>query len=103
MNLKAHYPRFRVWAGVQSDIDRIVAIWRECLARYGGPFLFGALRCLADAMYAPVCTRFLTYDVTLDSDCMAYCRAIMELPAMQEWLEGAKTEPDELEELDVEF
>jgi glutathione S-transferase len=43
MNLKAHYPRFRVWAGVQSDIDRIVAIWRDCLAKYGGPFLFGAL------------------------------------------------------------
>jgi glutathione S-transferase len=103
MNLKAHYPRFRVWAGVQSDIERIVAIWRECLARYGGPFLFGVRPCLADAMYAPVCTRFLTYDVALDSECVAYCGAITELPAMQEWLEGAKTEPDELEELDVEF
>jgi glutathione S-transferase len=103
MNLKAHYPRFRIWAGVQSDIDRVVTIWRECLASSGGPFLFGERPGMADAMYAPVCTRFLTYDVTLDSECAAYCQAIMGLPAMQEWIEGAKTEPDELEELDVEF
>jgi glutathione S-transferase len=103
MNLKAHYPRFRLWAGVQSDIDRIVSIWRECLATSGGPYLFGEKPCMADAMYAPVCTRFITYDVTLDSDCAAYCRAIMALPAMTEWREGANTEPDELEELDVEF
>jgi glutathione S-transferase len=103
MNLKAHYPRFRLWAGVQSDIDRIVSIWRECLATSGGPYLFGEKPCMADAMYAPVCTRFITYDVTLDSDCAAYCRAIMALPAMEEWREGANTEPDELEELDVEF
>jgi glutathione S-transferase len=103
MNLKAHYPRFRIWAGVQSDIDRVVTIWRECLATSGGPYLFGERPGMADAMYAPVCTRFLTYDVTLDSDCAAYCRAIMELPAMRDWIEGAKTEPDELEELDVEF
>jgi glutathione S-transferase len=103
MNLKAHYPHFRIWAGVQSDIDRIVTIWRECLASSKGPYLFGAKPCMADAMYAPVCTRFLTYDVPLDSDCAAYCQAIMALPAMQKWLEGARTEPEELEELDVEF
>jgi glutathione S-transferase len=103
MNLKAHYPRFRIWAGVQTDIDRVVTIWRDCLATSGGPYLFGQRPCMADAMYAPVCTRFLTYDVTLDSDCAAYCRAIMELNAMRDWIEGAKTEPDELEELDVEF
>ncbi len=42
MNLRAHYPGFKVWAGVQADIDRVVAIWRECLAKYGGPYLFGA-------------------------------------------------------------
>jgi len=103
MNLKAHHPRFRVWVGVQSDIDRIVTIWRECLASSKGPYLFGDKPCTADAMYAPVCTRFLTYDVALDSDCAAYCKEIMALPAMREWIEGAKTEPDELEELDVEF
>ncbi len=103
MNLRAHYPAFKVWAGVQADIDRVVAIWRECLAKYGGPFLFGVKPTMADAMYAPVCTRFITYDVKLDSDCAAYCAAIMALPAMKDWIEAAKTEPEEVEELDVEF
>ena len=50
-----------------------------------------------------VVTRFLTYDVKLDRECAAYCKAIMAMPLMQEWVAGAKTEPDELEELDVEF
>jgi len=103
MNLKAHHPGFKVWAGAQADIDRIVSIWRECLAKTQGPFLFGASPCMADAMFAPVVTRFLTYDVKLDSDCAAYAKAIMNLPAMQEWLDGAKAEPDEVVELDVEF
>ncbi len=103
MNLKARHPGFKVWAGAQADIDRILAIWRECLAESGGPFLFGKKPCMADAMFAPVCTRFVTYDVKLDSDCAAYCQAIMDLPEMQEWIAVAKTEPDELEELDVEF
>jgi glutathione S-transferase len=103
MNLRAHYPAFRVWAGVQADIDRVVSIWRECLAKYGGPYLFGATPTMADAMYAPVATRFMTYDVKLDSDCAAYCAAIMALPAMKEWIEDARSEPEEVEELDVEF
>jgi glutathione S-transferase len=64
--------------------------------------LFGKLS-LADAMYAPVCARFLTYDVTLDADCAAYCDTIMNWPAMMDWVAAAKLEPDELEELDVEF
>ncbi len=54
-------------------------------------------------MYAPVCTRFLTYDVKLDPRRGAYCKTIMALPLMQEWIAAAKTEPDEIEELDVEF
>jgi glutathione S-transferase len=58
---------------------------------------------MADAMYAPVCTRFLTYDVKLDPSSAGYCKSIMALPQMKEWIEGAKAEPDELEELDVEF
>ncbi len=103
MNLKAHHPGFKVWAGAVADIERIGTIWRECLAESGGPFLFGAAPCMADAMFAPVVTRFLTYDVTLDSDCAAYCRTVMELPAMQEWIEAAQSEPDEVVELDVEF
>jgi glutathione S-transferase len=103
MNLKAHHPGFKVWAGALADIERISTIWRECLAESGGPFLFSAAPCMADAMFAPVVTRFLTYDVALDSDCAAYCRAVMEMPAMQEWIEAAQAEPDEVVELDVEF
>lgn len=102
MNLKAHYKGFKVWAGAQADIARIVEIWKECLGKYGGPYLFGKLS-VADAMYAPVVSRFLTYDVKLDPGCAAYCKAIMALPAMQEWVAAAKAEPDDLEELDVEF
>jgi glutathione S-transferase len=102
MNLKADYPTFTVWAGAQADIDRITAIWRECFAEYNGPYLFGTLT-MADAMFAPVVTRFLTYHVALDPACAAYCRRIMELPDMIEWVEAAKAEPDDLEELDAEF
>jgi glutathione S-transferase len=103
MNLKAHHPGFKVWAGAQADIDRIISIWRESLASTKGPFLFGTRPGMADAMFAPVVTRFITYDVKLDSDCAAYCKDIMALPQMQEWLEAAKAEPDEVVELDVEF
>jgi glutathione S-transferase len=103
MNIKAHYPRFKVWAGARADIDRIEAIWRQCLNGSGGPYLFGSKPCMADAMFAPVVTRFNTYDVAFEPDCTAYCSTIMTMPAMQEWIAAAKAEPDELEELDVEF
>ena len=103
MNLKAHYPDFKVWAGARADIDRIVTIWRECLAASHGPFLFGKAACMADAMYAPVCSRFLTYNVKLDPACATYCQTVMAMPFMKEWVEAAKNEPDEVEELDVEF
>lgn len=103
MNVKAKFPGFKIWSRAQTDIDRIVAIWRECLSAYGGPFLFGETPCMADAMYAPVVTRFMTYDVSLDRTCAAYCKRIIELPAMQEWTKAAKQEPEEIDELDAEF
>ncbi len=103
MNIKARYPGFKIWAGAQADIDRIVIIWRECLDAYGGPYLFGETPTVADAMFAPVCSRFVTYDVSLDADCEGYCRTIMAMPLMQDWIAAAMTEPDEVEELDVEF
>ena len=102
MNLKAHRPGFKVWSGAQADIDRITTIWRECLTACRGPYLFGPLT-IADAMYAPVVTRFLTYDVKLDADCAGYCDHIMTLPDMIAWREAAMLEPEELEELDMEF
>jgi glutathione S-transferase len=103
MNLKARHPGFKVWAGAQADIDRIATIWRDCLASWKGPFLFGERPCMADAMFAPVCTRFVTYDVTLDRSCADCCNTIMNIPAMKEWIASATAEPNELEELDVEF
>lgn len=102
MNLKAHFPGFKVWARAQSDIERIVTIWRECLSEYGGPFLFGE-RTVADAMYAPVVTRFVTYDVQLDPDIVEYGQRIMALPEMREWIALARQEVEEIDELDVEF
>jgi glutathione S-transferase len=102
MNLKGHFPGFKVWSRAAADIDRVTTIWRDCLGQYGGPFLFGA-RGMADAMYAPVVTRFRTYDVTLDRTCEAYAERIMALPEMQEWIDDAKAEPQNVEELEVEF
>ncbi len=103
MNIKAHFPNFKIWSRAQADIDRVLAIWKECFSSYGGPFLFGKQPCMADAMYAPVVTRFLTYDVALDRASQAYCKRVMELPALQEWFAAAKQEPDEIDELDAEF
>ena len=103
MNLKAHYKGFNILAAAQADIERVTAIWRECLAQYGGPYLFGATPSLADAMYAPVATRFATYDVKLDRQCADYCETILTLPDMIEWIEAAKTEKAGIEELEAEF
>ncbi|HEX4329734.1 MAG TPA: glutathione S-transferase family protein [Burkholderiales bacterium] len=103
MNLKGHFPKFKVWSRAQADIDRIVEIWKECLGAYGGPYLFGKKISMADAMYAPVVTRFLTYNVQLDEDCAAYCKTIMALPEVKDWISAAKREPDDIDELDVEF
>jgi glutathione S-transferase len=102
MNLKGHFPNFKVWSRANADITRITAIWQECLSAHGGPFLFGEFG-MADAMYAPVATRFLTYDVKLDAESAAYCGRIMERPEMKEWVAAAKLEPDDFEELEVEF
>jgi glutathione S-transferase len=102
VNLKGHFPGFKIWSRAQADIDRICTVWRDCLAKSGGPFLFGE-RTMADAMYAPVVTRFMTYDVKLDSELMPYADVIMSMPEMQEWIEAAKAEPAEIEELEVEY
>ena len=103
MNLKASFPGHKIWAGAQPDIDRIAEIWTECVAAYGGPYLFGTKPGMADAMYAPVVTRFLTYDVKLNAPCIRYCQTIMALPEMKEWIAAAKLEPDDIQELDMDF
>jgi glutathione S-transferase len=75
-----------------ADARRVMDIWREALAASGGPFLFGSFT-IADAMYAPVTTRFTTYGVELDATCKAYVAAIAALPAMVAWRRDAATEP----------
>jgi glutathione S-transferase len=103
VNLRKFCPGFKVWSGAQADIDRVTAIWRECLALSGGPFLFGERPTVADAMFAPVTTRFKTYDVKVDEAGAAYCRRILELPDMVEWTRAALEEREEIAELDSEF
>jgi glutathione S-transferase len=103
MNLKAHHENFRIFTGAKPDIERIETIWSECLREYGGPFLFGAKPTVADAMFAPVTRRFLSYNVTLDPVSAAYCQTISDWPPMIEWTKAALAEPEELEELDIEF
>ncbi|KVT01487.1 glutathione S-transferase family protein [Burkholderia ubonensis] len=103
MNLRAHFPDFRIWSRAQHDIERIVTIWRECLAQYHGPWLFGGKIGVADAMYAPVVTRFLTYDVKLEPDIAEYCMRVLAQPFVAEWIDAAKAEQDDIDELDMEF
>ncbi|MBD3785539.1 MAG: glutathione S-transferase [Sphingomonadales bacterium] len=103
MNLKARHESFKIFSGARPDVERVKAIWLECLATHGGPFLFGATPTVADAMYAPVCTRFRTYSVPLETRLQAYVETILTWAPMVEWTAGALAEPEEIEELEVEF
>ncbi|MBT9594743.1 MAG: glutathione S-transferase family protein [Vitreoscilla sp.] len=104
MNLKGHFPSYKVWSRAATDIERVLQIWHDCLTTYGGPFLFGPQPGMADAMYAPVVTRLRTYDVRVaDPLCAAYCQAIVGLPEMAEWTAAALNEPEAIDELEVEF
>ena len=103
MNLRASNPGFQLWEGVRPDIDRIEAVWDRCLSKSGGPYLFGRTPTVADAMYAPECTRFVTYDVKLGACAETYVGNMMRMPEMVEWLEQAGLEPEEGDELDFEF
>ena len=103
MNIKARHPDFKVWAGAQADIDRIEAIWRSCLDGYGRALPLRGPPTVADAMYAPVCTRFVTYDVKLAAAAADYSRRILAMPEMVEWIAAARLEPDDVEELEMEF
>ncbi len=76
-----------------ADVRRVQEIWRQArAAATGGPFLFGAFS-IADAMFAPVTTRFVTYGVDMDATVRAYVDAIAALPAMQQWARDAAAEP----------
>jgi glutathione S-transferase len=94
MNCRARFPGQGMTPEVEQDIARITAIWQDCRQRFGGDgnFLFGEFA-IADAMFAPVVLRFLTYAVALDPICQAYANVILAIPAMQEWLKAAEAEP----------
>jgi glutathione S-transferase len=89
---------------VQSNVRRIEAMWTDCRTRFGasGPFLFGAFGA-ADAMYAPVVSRFHTYAVEVNAVARAYMDAVMALPAWGEWRAAALKEPWVLAEDEVDW
>lgn len=93
MNVRADRPGVTMDPEAQADIDRVQAIWRGCRRKYGtvGPFLFGRFS-IADAMYAPVVSRFATYRVTMDALSREYAGTMQNLPAMREWSEAAAAE-----------
>jgi len=95
MNLRSHKPMATIPPEVQRDIDHVTEIWRDCREQFGagGDFLFGEFT-IADAMYAPVVSRFRTYGVGLDPICQTYAEAIWQLPAMQLWIEAAIAETE---------
>jgi glutathione S-transferase len=103
MNLKVRHDKFPVFSGARPDIERVETIWKECLGKYGGPYLFGKQPTIADAMYAPVTSRFITYAVTLSPECEQYCQTIARWEPMIAWKRDALAEPEEMEELDAEF
>jgi glutathione S-transferase len=103
MNLKVRHKSFPIFSGAKPDIERVEAIWQDCLKRYGGPYLFGKAPTVADAMYAPVAQRFLTYAVPVSAPAAAYCATIESWAPMKAWMAAAKAEPEEMLALEVEF
>ncbi len=79
-------------AEAAANVARIDAIWSECLAKFGGPFLFGKFGA-ADAMFAPVVSRFHTYGVEVGAVARSYMSAVMALPAWSKWRAAALREP----------
>lgn len=94
MNIEAHLPGIDIPPEAARDISRVQAIWQDTRAEYGsgGPFLFGAFT-IADAFFAPVVSRFITYGVAAAAGPVrAYMDAVLDLPAMQDWMREAREE-----------
>jgi glutathione S-transferase len=95
MNARARNRRTPMTPSLEADIDRVEEIWNDCRRRFGksgGPWLFGEYS-IADAMYAPVVLRFNTYGAQLSETARWYIAAVIEDPALQEWLLAAQNEP----------
>lgn len=99
MNIEASLPQIGALALrdkplVRQDVARIEAMWGELLAQHGGPFLFGAQFCIADAYYAPVCMRLKTYALSQRADINAYVDRVRAAPGVAEWITAALAEHD---------
>jgi glutathione S-transferase len=101
MNMRSVFAGRGVTPEAQADINRITALWRDCRKRFGadGKFLFGHPT-IADAMYAPVVSRFRTYRIELEEEAQRYAEAVWALPSLQEWAIAAGNEPMVIEEFE---
>jgi len=95
MNIRSSHPGKGMTPESERDIGRIIAMWTQCRKNYGsrGELLFGRFT-VADAFYAPVVSRFQTYAVKLPPVARAYADAVLQLPAMQEWMTAARQETE---------
>jgi len=101
MNIEARLPEqgaliWRDQAAVRSDVARLVAMWQQCLRMSGGPMLFGDFS-VADATFAPICTRLVSHALPLPDDIQAYVQRVGALPGVKAWIDGALAEHDFLE------
>lgn len=103
MDARESLPGKGMAPGVQDDINRITALWRDCRRRFGGDngFLFGHFT-IADAMFAPVVLRFNTYKPEIGEDALAYCQTILDMPEIDAWIASAKKEPWMIEREEAE-
>jgi glutathione S-transferase len=94
MNVRKTFPPVELSEEVRGDIDRILQLWAQARARYGGmgDFLFGDWSAV-DIMYAPVVTRFITYGVPVPSFAGVYMKAVLSQPHVAEWIDKAQDEP----------
>jgi glutathione S-transferase len=102
VNVRASFPGKGMTPEVKADIDRVAALWTDTRARFGkgGDLLFGAFT-VADAMFAPVVSRFHTHEVALPAAARAYADAMWALPEMQEWVAAARTEKEAIAKYDA--
>ncbi len=80
-------------ATVRSDVNRLVSMWQELLDTHGGPMLFGSFS-IADAYFAPICTRLKTYALPVPAGITAYMERVMALSGVQTWIREARQEND---------
>jgi len=101
MNCQVRFASVLLPKGVRREVARIIEIWRDCRQRFGqgeaGPYLFGRFS-VADAFFAPVTQRFVTYGIELPGVAQQYVATIQSSPALQEWISAARTETSFVEE-----